>query len=98
MPIYSRQASPEFRRHIWKYSDPQRPRIPIHGSIGIFNDTVMPCHVGIFAVDSNGRITVIHAEAFPARRVHEQSYESVTQSLKDRLVDVRLFKGVDYGK
>lgn len=93
---YRRDPSKEFLRHLKRFSLPVRPRVPIHGAIGIFNDSVMPCHTGIFAVDSNGRVTVIHSESWPKRRVHEQGYDDSSLSLSSRLVDIRLFKGVDY--
>lgn len=97
LTTYTRYASPEFRRHIWKYSIPQRPRVPINGAVGIFNDTIMPCHVGIFAVDCHGKVSVIHSAAYPSRRVVEQDYDAPYVSLKDRLVDIRLYKEVTYG-
>lgn len=95
---YGRQPGKAFLRHIKNFTDPVRPRVPLHGAIGIFNDTIMPCHTGIFAVDSEGRVTVIHSESWPKRRVHEQDYADSSLSLRDRLVDIRLFKGVAYGE
>ena len=57
----------------------------------------MPCHTGIFAVDSKtGLVTVIHSESFPKRRVHEQFYHEGVNALETRLVDIRKFRGVDY--
>jgi len=91
---YRREPGAHFVRHIKKFSLPTNN--PIHGSIGIFNDTIMPCHTGIFAVDSEGRVTVIHAEAYPKRRVHEQDYDESSLSLRSRLVSIRLFMGVAY--
>ncbi len=71
----------------------------LNGAVGIFGDTTSPFHAGIFAVDKlTGEITVIHAEAHPKRRVHEQSFNDGTQSLRSRLLGVRLFRGVDYGQ
>lgn len=95
---YGRQPSNEFFRQIKRFTTPVRPRVPVHGAIGIFNDSIMPCHTGIFAVDSEGKVTVIHSESWPKRRVHEQGYADSSQSLRDRLVDIRLFKGVAYGE
>lgn len=69
---------------------------PIHGGIAIFSDTSQPCHTGILAVE-NGRITVIHSEASPQRRVHEEGFDDSHPSLKSRLIAVRLFNGVKYG-
>jgi hypothetical protein len=91
---YRRQPGREFLGHIKKFS--LATRLPINGAIGIFNDTVMPCHTGVFAVDSTGHVTVIHAEAYPKRRVHEQDYNESSISLRSRLVDIRLFKEVTY--
>ena len=96
MQGYGRAPDRAFLRHIKQHTIPQRPRVPIHGAIGVFNDTIMPCHTGIFAVDSTGKVTVIHSESWPKRRVHEQGYDDSSQSLRDRLVDIRLFKGVSY--
>jgi hypothetical protein len=94
---YRRDPGPAFLQQIRLYTDPVRPVVPVNGAIGIFNDTTMPCHTGIFAVDSDtGAVTVIHSEAFPKRRVHEQYYSEGSQSLESRLVDIRLFRGVDY--
>lgn len=93
---YGRTPDSAFYRQIKQYSIPVRPRTPIHGAIGIFNDSIMPCHTGIFSVDPDGTVTVIHSESWPKRRVHEQGYEDSSQSLRDRLVDIRLFKGVNY--
>lgn len=94
---YRRDPGREFLRQIRIYTDPVRPKEPLHGAIGIFHDTTMPCHTGIFAVDSKtGVVTVVHSEAFPKRRVHEQLYSEGNQSLESRLVDIRKFRGVEY--
>lgn len=98
---YSRQPSPDFLKHVQSHSLPGDRHNIINGSIGIFNDTIMPCHVGIFAVDeTTGNISVIHSECYPKNCVNEAPYTSpltkLQGSLKSRLVDVRLFKGVDY--
>lgn len=95
---YGRQPGREFLRQIRTFTVPVRPMVPVHGAIGIFHDTIMPCHTGIFAVDSDGNVTVIHSEAFPKRRVHEEGYGDSSISLRDRLADIRLFKGVNYGQ
>lgn len=96
MTGYRRAPDRAFLRQVKAQTIPARPRVPIHGAIGIFNDSIMPCHTGIFAVDSEGRVTVIHSESWPKRRVHEQGYADSSISLRDRLVDIRLFKGVAY--
>lgn len=96
---YRRQPGKEFMRHIEKFSDRGRIDMNLNGAVGIFGDSVSPFHVGILAVDDQtGHTTVIHAEAHPKRRVHEQSFDAGTQSLRSRLLDVRLFRGVDYGQ
>lgn len=96
---YRRQPGRDFLRHIEKFSDLGSVSDNLHGAVGIFGDTVSPFHAGIFAVDKfTGAVTVIHAEAHPKRRVHEQPFEEGTQSLQTRLLGVRLFRGVDYGQ
>jgi len=95
---YGRTPDVQFMKAIRKHTLPVRPRHPVHGAIGIFNDTIMPCHTGIFAVDCNGRVTVIHSESWPKRRVVEVGYDDSSQCLRDRLVDIRLFMGVTYGQ
>lgn len=97
MQGYRRDPGRAFLQHVRNHSEPVRPREPIHGAIGIFHDTTMPCHTGIFAVDSKtGVVTVIHSESFPKRRVHEQLYHEGNIPLASRLVDIRKFRGVDY--
>ncbi|QJA43163.1 hypothetical protein [Phaeobacter phage MD18] len=91
---YRRDPSRDFVRQIRRFTDPSKD--VLHGAIGIFSDSVQPCHTGIFAVE-NGRITVIHSEASPRGRCHEQGFDNSTPSMKDRLVAIRLFKEVDYG-
>lgn len=92
---YRRDPGIEFLRQIKRHTD-SHPT-PIHGAIGIFSDTNQPCHTGIFAVDKDtGRVTLIHSEAFPARRCHEEGFADSNPPLKNRLISVRLFKGVDY--
>lgn len=94
---YGRQPDGRFLEQIRKFTRPARPRRPLHGAVGVFNDSIMPCHTGIFAVDSAGRITVIHAECWPKRRVCEQPYGvGAVGDLSERLVDIRLIHGVDY--
>ena len=92
---YGRQPGAEFRSRIRTYTDPVRPMQPVHGAIGIFHDTHMPCHTGVFAVDCNGRVTVIHSDA-NKRRCFEEGYDDAIPSLKERLVDIRLFQQVNY--
>jgi|AACY02.12.fsa_nt_gi Cell wall-associated hydrolases (invasion-associated proteins) len=92
---YRRDPGREFQVQIERYTDPFDQ--PINGAIGIFTDTLMPCHTGIFAVDAKGRVTVIHSECGLKRRCHEESYDLNTQSLKSRLRAIRLFREVDYG-
>lgn len=94
---YRRDPGSEFLEQIQRYTDPVPDRKPVHGAIGVFHDTTMPCHTGIFAVDSKtGEVTVIHSEAFPKRCVHEEDYSIGSVALSTRLVDIRLFRGVDY--
>jgi len=94
---YRRDPGPQFLKQIRLWTDPVRPMRPVNGGIIVVNDSVMPCHTGIFAVDSEtGVVSVIHAEAFPKRRVHEQMYSEGNNPLKSRLVDIRYFRGVNY--
>lgn len=70
----------------------------LHGAIGIFSDTTMPCHTGIFAVSPDTKdVTLIHSSAYPHRRCVEEELDESTPSLKSRLLRVRYFKGVNYG-
>lgn len=94
MTGYRRDPGNQFTRQINLFSDPAD--MPIHGAIGIFSDSIAPCHTGIFAVAPNGKVSVIHAQASPAGRVHEEFFDTSIPSLEDRLVEVRLFKGVTY--
>lgn len=91
---YRRDPGVSFQDHIENHTLPSLK--PVHGAIAIFSDTNQPCHTGIFAIE-NGRITIIHSEASPARRVHEEGYDDSIPSLKSRLISVRLFQDVDYG-
>jgi hypothetical protein len=97
MQGYRRDPGRAFLQHVKNHSLPVRPREPLNGAIGIFHDTTMPCHTGIFAVDSKtGLVTVIHSESFPKRRVHEQIYDEGVNALSTRLVDIRKFREVEY--
>lgn len=91
---YRRDPSKAFIRHVRNHTLPSRE--VLHGAIGIFNDTVQPCHTGIFAVNGD-RITVIHSEASPKGYCHEEGYDDSNPCLADRLVGIRLYKEVDYG-
>lgn len=93
MKGYRRDPGRSFQDHIEDHTI-YHPT-PIHGAIAIFSDSVQPCHTGIISVE-DGRITVIHSEASPARRVHEEGFDDSIPSLKDRLIAIRLFQGVDY--
>ena len=93
---YGKDPSKLFRQQIEEYTLQGSLDGPLHGAIGIFNDTFMPCHTGIFATDKHG-VTVVHSEARPRRCVHEEPFEESYPSLRDRLVDVRLFPKVNYG-
>lgn len=92
---YRRDPGRKFIENIEKHTDPAG-LVPVHGAIGIFNDTVQPCHAGIFAVRPDGLVTVIHSEASPAGRVHEEAFASTANGLKQRLIGVRYYRGVSY--
>ncbi|WNL50657.1 NlpC/P60 family cell wall peptidase [Ruegeria phage RpAliso] len=93
---YRREPGPQFIESLHACTQPNRFDGPVHGAIAVFSDSIMPCHTGIFAVE-NGRVTVIHSEAHPKRMCHEEGFDDSIPSLKDRLVDIRLFNNVDYG-
>ncbi len=91
---YRRNPSFEFVQNIRAHTLPSKEIL--HGAIGIFNDTIQPCHAGIFTIRDNGTVTVIHAEASPKGYCHEQELDASRPSMRDRLVGIRLFKEVDY--
>lgn len=91
---YRREPGTQFVDQINRFTF--QTDVPVHGAIGIFSDTVQPCHTGIFAIDETGFISLIHSEAYPKGRCHEEGFEDSRPSLKSRLIAVRLFKGVDY--
>jgi hypothetical protein len=93
---YRRTPGNEFLSHIEQFSDPAIHLGPLHGAIGIFNDSVMPCHTGVFAVARDGSVSVVHSEASNKRRCHEQPFNIGRPPLRGNLVDIRLFRGVDY--
>ena len=96
MQGYRRNPSRAFVENVNRWTIPTTT--VVNGAIGIFHDTLQPCHCGIFAIDpESGEVTVIHSEAAPAGRCHEEGYADSTPSLKDRLVSIRLFKDVEYG-
>lgn len=64
---------------------------PVPGAIGIFRESVFPCHTGIFSMVDD-KIYLIHAEA-SAGKVVEAPF---THDLPKRLVEIRLLNGVDY--
>jgi len=93
---YGRNPARAFIQQIETFTDQGDLNGPMHGAIGVFNDTVMPCHTGIFSQHDNGDLYVIHAECKPRRVCHEESFGKSFPSLRDRLVSVRLFKDVEY--
>ena len=44
------------------------------GMVGVFRQSIYPCHIGIFANDDKGRLTVINARA-DRHRVVEEIYK-----------------------
>jgi hypothetical protein len=48
--------------HLRKYSVYVNPLTNLHGTIGIFRESTLPCHVGFFAV-ADGTKTLIHSAA-----------------------------------
>ena len=99
MQGYRRDPAKGFQRNIMNHTVACKDKSLWNGAIAIFSDTNQPCHTGIFAVDPHtGKLTVIHSEAFPANRCHEENFDNRTPSLRDRLIAVRHFKEVDYGR
>lgn len=92
---YGRNPEPVFLQAIEENTDQGYIDGPLHGAIGIFSDTINACHTGIFS-HVGDELTVIHSEAWPSRRCIEEEFEGDVPSLKDRLVDIRLFKGIIY--
>lgn len=92
---YSRAPDGSFKRAIEEQTLQGDKNNILHGSIGIFRDTALPCHTGIFTTDQN-RIMLIHSDASLSwRRVHEEEFIPGSK-LHKRLVSVRLFKDVEY--
>lgn len=92
---YGRNPESKFQEQIDRFTLQGSAKNPPHGAIGIFDDKIMPCHTGIIS-NENGVLSVIHAEALPARCVVEEEIEDIGRDIWNRLVDVRLFKNVNY--
>jgi cell wall-associated NlpC family hydrolase len=77
-----------FREHIIKQTtfEPQ----PRPGSIGLFREAAFPTHTGIFATDSEGNLTLIHAY-MPHGKVMEERF---IHEWTEKLVAVRNYIGL----
>jgi hypothetical protein len=71
--------------HLRKFSVYVNPTSNLHGTIGIFRESMLPCHVGFFT-EVNGVRTLIHSAA--KRRLIVEEYFIPT---KFKLVEVRAF-------
>lgn len=91
---YRRDPSKDFLDHVKNHTLPARDIV--NGAIGVFSDSIQPCHTGIFAVE-DGHITLIHSEAHPVGFCHEEDFEGCNPPMSDRLICIRLFKEVNYG-
>lgn len=92
---YTREPGPEFVEQIEKLTLAIPSNAHVLGALAVFSDGAMPCHVGIMSI-KDGQQAVVHAESWPKMRTHESPYAHGTPSIKARIVDVRLFRGVDY--
>jgi cell wall-associated NlpC family hydrolase len=77
-----------FRQHIFKQTTFEAQPRP--GSIGLFREAKFPTHTGIFALDPEGRLTLIHAY-LPHGKVMEEQF---THEWPGKLVAVRNFIGL----
>lgn len=77
-----------FREHIFKQTTFEAQPRP--GSIGMFREARYPTHTGIFGLDAEGRLTLIHAY-MPYGRVMEETF---THEWPRKLVSVRNFIGL----
>lgn len=77
-----------FREHIFNQTtfEPQ----PRPGSIALFREARFPTHTGIFGMDAEGRLTIIHAY-MPYGKVVEELF---INNWPGKLVAVRNFIGV----
>ncbi len=79
-----------FLRHLRKYL----PSYPINGNrvgcVGVFRQSVYPCHIGIFGQDDKGHLTLINARADRGKVVEEVWMEGVFH-----LVELRQFPGME---
>ncbi len=92
---YTREPGPEFIEQIEKLTLSTPSNKHVNGALAVFSDGAMPCHIGIMS-SKYGQPMIVHAESFPKMRTHEVLYAHGTPSIKARIVDVRLFRGVDY--
>jgi hypothetical protein len=77
-----------FRQHIMKQTTFEAQPRP--GSIGLFREAKFPTHTGIFGLDENGKLTLIHAY-MPYGKVMEEPF---IYEWPEKLVAVRNFIGV----
>lgn len=87
---YPRQAvSPKLRNLLRSYLNPMPFTANKVGMVGVFRDSIFPCHVGILSWKHN-RLHVIHARA-DAGKVIEEAFSDE----RFNLVEVLAFPGLE---
>lgn len=83
-------TDPSFRQHLRKFLIKMPILSEREGLIGVFRQSVYPCHIGIFAKNSEGALTLINAHA-RRRKVVEDVFDP-----KDMpLVELLSFPGME---
>lgn len=87
-------VDPKFLRHLRKYLNPA----PINGSkvgmVGVFRQSIYPCHVGIFASDEKtGVVTLINSRV-DRRRVVEEPYVGIALQ-EFKLIELLGYPGLE---
>jgi len=86
---YGRDPSNQkFLDHIRLYTDYVHPHENLNGTIGVFRESRLPCHVGFFS-SQNGVTTLIHSSA-GVRKVVEEPFPHQ----RFKLVEARIFPEV----
>ena len=78
--------------HLYKYLHQAKIDGDKPGLLGVFRETIRPCHTGIFGLDAYGNITVIHARA-DIRKVVEEVF--INGHNKLNLVNVLAMPGLE---
>jgi L-cysteine desulfidase len=85
----------EIVEHLRKYSTHHKIEkgMNMSGLIGIFAQSIYPCHVGIFTM-KNGHVNIVHARA-DRKKVVEETFVNGSPGLGN-LKELRGFIGADY--